>query len=234
MSQVLDELIALAADFNPITASLSPDTLAVFFYFEVAMQAMRTWLSPGNPLDTITSDEWDTIEAMVANAYKEIMTPMIGQIIEYVGSAFPPNILPCDGAAYDRVDYPDLYAVLDSAFIVDADTFVVPDLRDRVTIGQSATRDVGLVGGEEEHMLTVEELPAHDHSANDAGHVHAEIIAVDTLVNGGLEAPAPSATAAPSSTGLGYANISIGATGDDVSHNNMQPFLVLKKGIIAL
>lgn len=234
MSQVLDELIALAADFNPMTASLSPDTLAVFFYFEVAMQAKRTWLSPGNPLDEISSEEWDTIEAMVATAYKELMTPMIGQIIEFAGASFPPNVLPCDGATYDRVDYPDLYAVLDAVFIVDADTFVVPDLRDRVAVGESAGRAVGDTGGEETHTLTIAELPSHDHSANDAGHVHAEIIAVDTLVNGGLEAPAPSATAAPSSTGLGYANISIGSTGDDGAHNNMQPFLVLKKGIIAL
>lgn len=243
MSQVLDRLLALAADFEPMTASLSPDTLAVLFYFEVAMQERRTWLEPDDPTDEITPAEWDTIEAMVATALKELMTPMIGQIVELASAVFPPNILPCDGATYNRVDYPDLYAVIDAVFIIDADTFFVPDLRDRVAIGESGTRAVGDSGGEETHTLTELEMPAHTHAQADptvidAGHVHTDVPALPNLTTIGAGAPQPTAIPGVGVTGLALTGISvieaaIGSTGGDEAHNNMQPFLVLKKGIIA-
>jgi microcystin-dependent protein len=216
MSDELDALIALSADFDPMTASLSPDTLAVLFFTGTYLQEKRNWYNPENPLDVITDEEWDTIEAMVANALKEIMTNMIGQIIDVVTAVYPPNVLPCDGATYNRVDYPLLYASLDAVFIVDSDTFVVPDLRDKVTIGESSTRATGDTGGEETHTLTVPEMPSHSHSYS--------VPDIPTLVFEPGEVPVPTADLFPSSTG---------STGGDEAHNNMQPYLVCKKGIIA-
>jgi microcystin-dependent protein len=216
MSDELDALIALSADFDPMTASLSPDTLAVLFFTGTYLQEKRNWYNPENPLDVITDEEWDTIEAMVANALKEIMTNMIGQIIDVVTAVYPPNVLPCDGATYNRVDYPLLYASLDAVFIVDSDTFVVPDLRDKVTIGESSTRATGDTGGEETHTLTVPEMPSHSQSYS--------VPDIPTLVFEPGEVPVPTADLFPSSTG---------STGGDEAHNNMQPYLVCKKGIIA-
>lgn len=216
MSDELDALLALAADYEPLTASLSPDTLAVLFYTGTFLQEKKNWFNPENPLDTISPEEWDTIEAMVANALKELMTNMIGVVIEYYGAVFPPNVLECDGTGYLRVDYPDLYAVLDPVFIVDADNFVVPDLRDRVVIGVSETRSIGATGGEEEHTLTTDEIPSHTHSYS--------VPDIPTLVFEPGEVPVPTADLFPSSTG---------STGGDEAHNNMQPYLVARKGIIA-
>lgn len=216
MSDELDALLALSADYEPLTASLSPDTLAVLFYTGTYLQERKNWFNPENPLDTITAEEWDTIEAMVANAFKELMTNMIGAVIDYFGASFPPNVLACDGASYLRTDYPDLYAVLDPVFHVDADNFVVPDLRDRVSIGESDSRVVGDTGGEENHTLTEAEMPAHTHSYS--------VPDIPTLVFEPGEVPVPTADLFPSSTG---------STGGDEAHNNMQPYLVAKKGIIA-
>jgi microcystin-dependent protein len=216
MSDELDALIALSADFDPMTASLSPDTLAVLFFTGTYLQEKRNWYNPENPLDTITDEEWDTIEAMVANALKELMTNMIGQVIDVVTAAYPPNVLPCNGSTYNRVDYPLLYASIDTAFIIDANTFIVPDLRDKVTIGESGTRATGDTGGEEEHTLTVPEMPSHSHSYS--------VPDIPTLVFEPGEVPVPTADLFPSSTG---------STGGDGAHNNMQPYLVCKKGIIA-
>ena len=38
-----------------------------------------------------------------------------------------------------------------------------PDLRGRFVLGGGGTRPVGEIGGEEEHTLTVEEMPEHSH-----------------------------------------------------------------------
>lgn len=53
---------------------------------------------------------------------------MIGSVILSAVDTAPTNTLLCDGSQYLRVDYPNLYAVLAAAFIVDADNFTVPNL----------------------------------------------------------------------------------------------------------
>jgi microcystin-dependent protein len=243
MSSELDALIALAADYDPITASLSPDTLAVFGYAYGFLASRPNWLAPGEVLVDITDADWDVIEAMVANAVKEIFMPLVGQIVELATAIFPPNMLACDGSSYLRVDYPVLYAVLDSIFIVDADNFIVPDLRDRISMTEGATHMIGDIGGEETHILTVAELAVHDHTAGaatiiDPGHVHTEIPAVPAVSTLGAGVPFPIALPGVGFTGLSFTGItalaaSISSTGNSDPHNNMQPFAVLRKAIIA-
>lgn len=53
---------------------------------------------------------------------------LLGSIQLYSVNAFPDGILACDGATYLRTDYPHLYAVLPTLYIIDADHFSVPDL----------------------------------------------------------------------------------------------------------
>lgn len=161
---------------------------------------------------------------------------LIGTVFAYVSADAPSGSLPCDGTVYDRVDYPTLYAALDSAFIVDADHFQVPDLRGRTVIGAGtgtglSARTVGEVGGEESHVLITDELPAHTHTNTPHAHGYTGVTA-----NIDIEAPGvPDLFAAgilPFQTTTAE-SVTIDNTGADEPHNTMQPFAALNYAVWA-
>lgn len=165
----------------------------------------------------------DTVSAM-EEMYERFLLEtwnMIGAVVPCACSTTPTGTLECDGAQYARVDFPDLYRALADTFILDADNFVVPDLRHRTIggIGQAGgsglTWEIGDTFGEEVHTLTETEIP---------GHTHTEITAVASVINGGVEAPA---AAAVPGTGI------TGSAGGGQSHNNLQPTMALRYVIIA-
>lgn len=162
---------------------------------------------------------------------------MIGELIAYAGSASPDTAryLFCDGASVLRGDYPDLFAVIGTAYgSADSTHFNVPDLRGRSPAGVGTGTGLTAVTlgesyGEETHVLTVGELAQHSHS--DTGHTHGEGTAIPTIINGGLEAPASSATPSVGTTGVGYANL--GNTGSNDAHNTVGPRLGVNYLIVA-
>lgn len=140
---------------------------------------------------------------------------VIGSIFLWPGDSIPDNALECDGGQYERGSYPSLYDAMGAVYRVDADHFIVPDLRGRVPIGVGqgaglSSRDLGDTGGQESVALGIGELPAHTHS---------EITAVAAVINGGLEAPA--AAAVP---GIG----TTGSAGLGLGHENMPPWVALR------
>lgn len=139
---------------------------------------------------------------------------MVGQIVAGVFNAIPDNMLLCDGAEYDCADYPELCAVIDSAFI-SGDVFNVPDLRDRAVIGSSTNHPQNSTGGAEEHTLTNDELPSHYHPMN----------ATLTILGHGGFTPVLDVI---SGTG-GTTNL----FGGGQAHNNMPPFMALRYYLIA-
>jgi len=220
MSAELSALQDLASNFNSGIFRLSPESIAVLFYGTNYWSVKRNWLSP-DPTDTITDSDWDTIQAYVDQLLYEVKNPMLGLIVPFVSDDTPPNMLLCDGSTYARVDFPELYSVLSSVFIVDADNFIVPDLRGKTVIGVGSgsgltSRSMNDSGGEESHVLDVTEIPSHDHTIP----LTATTLAVEpgevTVLT-----PVPLFTQ------------STGATGGDESHNNMPPFVALNYGIIA-
>lgn len=149
-------------------------------------------------------------------------TGMIGTITPYATSLPPDGYIECDGSVQNRVDYPQLYALLDTAFIIDADTFRTPDLRGRTVIGAGTgtgltPRNVGDNGGGEDHTLTTSEIPAHQHSTyllQDAKRLGVNELA--NIVFGNIIANPAMQT---------------DLTGGDMPHNNMQPFTAIRYGI---
>lgn len=151
---------------------------------------------------------------------------MIGAVMAYVTTTPPPSCLPCNGSVYLREDYPRLYEKLAAAYIVDADHFRTPDLRDRFVLGASVDHPMASTGGASEHTLSTEEMPAHSHGTDphahstqphshstlphnhtDAGHVHGEIPALPSIAGIGIDAPVPSAIPGASVTAPASANI---------------------------
>ena len=150
-------------------------------------------------------------------------------IMPYAGTTAPSGWLLCDGASYSTTAYPTLFSVIQYSFggspmVV----FNVPDLRGKTIIGAGAgpgltSRALYGTGGEENHILTLNEIPSHTHSINDPGHVHGAggRSGGAVLVGGGAN------KADESTTNSAVTNISINANGGGFAHNNMQPYLTL-------
>ena len=86
------------------------------------------------------------------------------------------------------------------------------------------TRVLGSNFGEENHMLSTAEMPAHTHTATDSGHVHAVKKSQVQVGTAGLfDYMDGSGSFAPANTNSGTANITVGSQGGGASHNTIQP-----------
>jgi len=169
-----------------------------------AMTKEYNWEEAGS----VTID--DAIDA--ASDMVREFSPMYGTVFAVAWAEIPDTFLLCDGSTYNRVDYPSLYAVLDAAFIDDADTFHVPDLLNRVPVGAGGDFDVGDTGGSQTHTLTWGEMPVHSHSY------------VPPVINIDVEAPG---VPDPVAAGIGIP-VQTGNAGNNEPHQNMQPYIALK------
>jgi microcystin-dependent protein len=84
----------------------------------------------------------------------------------------------CDGQLYSTSTYPALFSVIGYSYGGSGGSFAVPDARGRASIGAGAgtgltNRVLAAKGGEETHVLSLAELPAHNHVVNDPGHSHS-------------------------------------------------------------
>lgn len=169
------------------------------------------------------------IRELIASAEEEETVNLLplGLVIPFAGltATLPDWLLLCDGAVHDRVDYPDLYAVLESAFVIDADTFKTPDLNDRFVSGASS--GVGAVGGSATETLTTAQMPVHDHKKWDGGS--NEYVVMDVGPPGQL-----ANTTFPNNGGAPvYLVPRTGSAGSGAAHNNLPPYLKLRYYIVA-
>lgn len=221
MSITLERLLTQAIDNSPVTATISPEVVAVLFYALSRIENPDTWLDyTEDPFDVVSDVDRDQIDELVGAANMSIITPEVGFIRPYITTEPPDNTIPCDAGTYLREDYPLLYAVIDSAFILDGDHFFTPDLRGLVLIGAGTVGlrsfALGDTGGEYDHQLTEGELASHAHT-----------IALETSL--------------PAQAGVGFAgNVTVplvsnftGSTGGNLPHNNIQPYGVVKYCVVA-
>jgi microcystin-dependent protein len=152
----------------------------------------------------------------------------VGMIMSYISENLPPFFLKCDGSAISRTLYSDLFTVIGTAYGVGdgSTTFNLPDLRSKDIIGSGqgtslSNRTIGTAGGEETHILNINEIPSHNHNlyttTNTAAMEPLDATSVDILTG---------------NYGGTYQNLNanstqfIQSTGGTQAHNNMHPYLV--------
>lgn len=138
-----------------------------------------------------------------------------GVIVPYASSTPPDGWLLADGSEYATSSYPRLFAVIGYTYGGSGATFRVPDLRGRNIIGYgSATTtydEMGETGGEDQHTLTIDELPPHTHSISTG--------------QDGSDATGPYLQGKSGSSITG--NVNTGSVGGGQPFNVMDPFIVL-------
>lgn len=157
---------------------------------------------------------------------------MIGEIIPFAGPSSPlPSLwLMCNGQSLPRADYPDLFAVIGTAYgSDDLAHFSIPDLRGKTLIHQGAGYTLAVPVGESEHTLITSEIPSHNHSVT--GHVHTTGNSLTGVALTPGELPVLLPNPIPALTGTGYEGIN--NTGGDGAHNNVQPSMPISYLIVA-
>lgn len=80
----------------------------------------------------------------------------------------------CDDSTYNKADYPSLYdALIGITHDGTASTFRVPNMVNRSPYGASGNGQLGDLEGSATHILTVAQMPVHDHSATASQHTHS-------------------------------------------------------------
>ena len=152
----------------------------------------------------------------------------IGTVLDFAGTNPPQYYLLCNGQEVSRTDYAELFAVIGTTWGSGdgSTTFNVPNSQGRVSMGvgtstaqngHSGTWMLGDTGGEYNHKLTIDEMPAHNHNAY--------------LETGTL--PSRSGVLKWTSAKCQAYNESMTLTGGDNFHNNIQPFITYNKIIRA-
>ena len=159
-----------------------------------------------------------------------------GSIIIFAGTTAPTGWLLCDGSAVMRTRYSVLFGVIGTTFGAGdtTTTFNVPDLRQKtiVGVGTNTTNNYALggTGGEENHTLTVNEIPAHSHTITDPGHTHSlPNTAANDQNNDGIAGSnkLSSIKSTVADTNSAVTGITINTTGGGAAHNNMPPYMAL-------
>jgi microcystin-dependent protein len=160
----------------------------------------------------------------------------IGEIRMFGGNFAPMGWAFCDGSALSIAQYDALYNLIGTTYGGDGvNTFNLPDLRGRLPIHQGqgnglSPRVIGQAAGAENVTLNQSQIPSHNHTplANSGGGN------VDSPYNSYWAGSANTPQFAPGSqANTTMSADTIGFTGGNQPHPNMQPYLAVSF-IIAL
>lgn len=175
-----------------------------------------------------TSDQTDLKAKNRVRDATGLVSPS-GTVVAYAGATPPTGWVLCHGQLLDKAQHPDLYKVLGATYGETATQFRVPDLRGRVVVsldaGQGEFNSLGKTGGTKTHILTLNEIPPHNHNVRDLGHSHPIVQSGND--NNGAYNDWGSAYSKTTNTLTGRANIAQDNRGGGQAHNILQPYLTL-------
>lgn len=210
----LTGVVGLAADGTMTANPTTNDLLGI------ALTVVRD-LILGNPPASVTAHSMEEYIKRMGGTVPPGVTVVSGSIFLWPAATTPAGYLWCNGATVSRTTYAALFAVMGTTWGPGdgVNTFTLPDFRGRAPVGDGpgpglTDRAVGVVGGEEQHILGVGELPAHNHELPPGKNF------VDDLVGG-----AEYATAGANKGSIEAKTLNAGGGG---AHNNMQPFVVAR------
>jgi microcystin-dependent protein len=153
-------------------------------------------------------------------------TPFIGEIRIMSFNFAPKNWQMCNGQTLAISGYEALFSLLSTTYGGNGtSTFGLPNLQGRVAMHMGSGYTLGAKGGEESHVLSQSELPAHTHPAADAQLGNANSV----NMNGAY----PAYTTALPMYSAGSTNMvsmspsMVTSYGSGGGHENRQPFLAL-------
>ena len=155
--------------------------------------------------------------------------PYLGEVRMFGGNFAPLGWALCNGQQLAISDNSALFNLIGTTYGGDGqNTFALPNLQSRVPIHQGPGYVQGQSGGEENHTLTVNELPVHTHAVPALTNANSATPS-GTVYGGGtaypIYTPTPSATMNPAMVSANNAGT--------VGHSNIMPYLTINF-IIAL
>jgi microcystin-dependent protein len=130
----------------------------------------------------------------------------------------------CNGQLLPIDQFESLFQLIGTTYGGDGETnFALPDLQGRIPVHTATTWQLGETRGSETVNLTVNQLPAHNHTLQASGNPGGSVNPWGNV----LATPrrklydAPSAVAAPAALSAA----SIGSAGNSQPHDNRQPYL---------
>jgi len=146
----------------------------------------------------------------------------IGSIVGWPSTTIPAKWLECNGQTLNNADYPELYALIGTHYGGGVGIFTLPNFRRKFPIGadpQVAGYHLYDLGGEENHQLSVAELPVHNHGQQNHSGSGSAVLVSTTNTGGTGQAALGSTTTA---------NV-----GSGTPHNNIPPFSAINYIIYA-
>ncbi|MDX2032620.1 MAG: tail fiber protein [Blastocatellia bacterium] len=155
--------------------------------------------------------------------------PFIGEVKIAGFGIVPKGWALCNGSLLAINQYQALFSILGTTYGGNGTTnFALPDLRGRAPLGTTGQFPEGMKGGEEAHVLTVNEIPSHTHSVVASGNGPDQAAPAggswSTLTENLYTNSAPGTPMNPAA---------VSTTGSSQPHPNMPPYLALNY-IIAL
>jgi microcystin-dependent protein len=211
--------------------------------------------------DRILIEDSGALKGITIQQIIDLVTPSIvnsavpiGTVCDFAGANAPTGWFLCQGQAVDRDELSDLFAQIGTTYGAGdgTTTFNLPDCRGRFVAAMDAgsgrigdpALNVGLngnvmgsTGGLYYNVMSVNQMPAHGHTASTTSLAPMHTNATEGASNRGL--PVDNAFAGRIYITAGYetgvqSTTSIGASGGNGAQNNVPPTIMMQKIIKAL